>query len=131
MNQTNHADADLIIKAAYVIPVTPRGQILRDHALVVNNKRITGIVPSGDISDRRAEKTINLPNHVLMPGFVNAHGHISMSLFRGLADDIPLQEWLETRIWPLESKYVDREFVRDGAMPVSYTHLTLPTICSV
>ena len=129
MNPTNHAEADLIIEAAYVIPVTPRGQILRDHALVVNNKRITGIVPSGDISDRRAEKTINLPNHVLMPGFVNAHGHISMSLFRGLADDIPLQEWLETRIWPLESKYVDREFVRDGAMLALAEMISTGTTC--
>ena len=129
MNQTNHAEADLIIKAAYVIPVNPRGQILRDHALVVNNKRITGIVPSGDISNCRAKKTINLPNHVLMPGFVNAHGHISMSLFRGLADDIPLQEWLETRIWPLESKYVDREFVRDGAMLALAEMISTGTTC--
>ena len=129
MNPTNHAEADLIIEAAYVIPVTPRGQILRDHALVVNNKRITGIVPSCDISNCRAKKTINLPNHVLMPGFVNAHGHISMSLFRGLADDIPLQEWLETRIWPLESKYVDREFVRDGAMLALAEMISTGTTC--
>jgi 5-methylthioadenosine/S-adenosylhomocysteine deaminase len=61
-------------------------------------------------------RRVELGNHILMPGFVNAHGHTPMSLFRGLADDIPLQEWLEDRIWPLEGKYVSREFVRDGAM---------------
>ena len=84
MNPINQPEADLIIEAAYVIPVAPRGRILKDHAVTVNNKRITSIVPSSDISDRRAKRKIRLSNHVLMPGFVNAHGHISMSLFRGL-----------------------------------------------
>ena len=103
MNPINQPESDLIIEAAYVIPVAPRGRILKDHAVIVSNKRITNIVPSSDINDRHTKRKIRLTNHVLMPGFVNAHGHISMSLFRGLADDIPLQEWLETRIWPLKA----------------------------
>ena len=72
MNPINQPEADLIIEAAYVIPVAPRGRILKDHAVTVNNKRITSIDPSSDISDRRAKRKIRLSNHVLMPGFVNA-----------------------------------------------------------
>ena len=129
MNPIEQPESDLIIEAAYVIPVAPGERVLKDHAVIVNNKRITSIVPSSHISDRRARRKIRLSNHVPMPGFVNAHSHISMSLFRGLADDIPLQEWLETRIWPLESKYVDREFVRDGAMLALAEMISTGTTC--
>lgn len=55
-----------------------------------------------------------LPNCVLTPGLVNAHGHAAMTLFRGLADDLPLMNWLQDHIWPAEAKWVDEAFVRDG-----------------
>jgi 5-methylthioadenosine/S-adenosylhomocysteine deaminase len=51
---------------------------------------------------------------LLSPGLINAHGHAAMSLFRGLADDLPLMTWLENHIWPAEAKWVDEDFVRDG-----------------
>ena len=54
------------------------------------------------------------PNHVLLPGLVNAHTHAAMALFRGLADDLPLDGWLRERIWPAEARWVGPEFVADG-----------------
>jgi 5-methylthioadenosine/S-adenosylhomocysteine deaminase len=59
-------------------------------------------------------ETLRLPKHVLMPGLINAHGHCAMSLLRGIGDDMALKPWLEQRIWPIESKLVDRRFVADG-----------------
>ena len=55
-----------------------------------------------------------MPKHVLLPGLVNAHGHSAMSLLRGIGDDMALRPWLEQRIWPIESRLVDRRFVADG-----------------
>jgi len=116
LNSISQAEADLIIEAAFIIPVTPSGRVLRSHTIIVNDKRITAIVPSSEAREHPAKRKVSLPDHILIPGLVNAHGHVSMSLFRGMADDIPLQEWLKARIWPLESEHVNREFVKDGAM---------------
>jgi 5-methylthioadenosine/S-adenosylhomocysteine deaminase len=61
-----------------------------------------------------ASEVRELPDMLLSPGLINAHGHAAMSLFRGLADDLPLMTWLEKHIWPAEAKWVDEAFVRDG-----------------
>ena len=116
MSPAPNTEVDLIIEAAWIVPVVPRDAVITDHALIIGNKRIEAIVPIDEAKSLPCIRRVELGNHILMPGFVNAHGHTPMSLFRGLADDIPLQEWLEDRIWPLEGKYVSREFVRDGAM---------------
>jgi 5-methylthioadenosine/S-adenosylhomocysteine deaminase len=62
-----------------------------------------------------ATTNIHLDSHALIPGLVNVHGHAAMSLLRGIADDIPLKQWLEQVVWPMESKFVSAEFVRSGA----------------
>ena len=64
----------------------------------------------------KADERIMLSKHALTPGFINAHTHAPMTLFRGVAEDLPLQPWLEQHIWPLEGKWVNREFVRDGTL---------------
>lgn len=61
-----------------------------------------------------ANETLELGEQVLMPGWVNAHGHAAMSLFRGLADDLPLMTWLQEHIWPAEGQHVDENFVQQG-----------------
>ena len=60
------------------------------------------------------EDKAQLDGHALAPGFVNAHTHAAMTLFRGLADDIPLYDWLNKHIWPLENQFVVEDFVRTG-----------------
>ena len=58
---------------------------------------------------------LELPRHVLLPGLVNAHTHAAMNLFRGIADDLQLDVWLEQHIWPREAQFVAPDFVYDGA----------------
>lgn len=105
-------EADLCLRARWVIPVEPRGQILTEHCVVIRDGLVIAIVPwSTPIT---AQTTIDLPDHVLLPGLINAHTHAAMTLFRGLADDLPLQEWLHEHIWPAEGRFVTGDFVRDG-----------------
>lgn len=108
--------ADLIITARWIVPVEPEGQVLGDHALVVRDGRIVDLLPATEATERyTARELIQRPQHVLLPGLVNAHTHSPMTLFRGLADDIPLDTWLGQHIWPAEARWVDAGFVRDGA----------------
>ncbi|GGZ99219.1 N-ethylammeline chlorohydrolase [Arenicella chitinivorans] len=104
-----------IIAARWVIPVQPRQQVLENHALVIENGRITDILPTKDIRSKYPDTPVTEHNtHALIPGFINAHTHAAMSLFRGMADDVPLMDWLNNHIWPAETKWVGQEFVRDG-----------------
>jgi len=63
-----------------------------------------------------AKQIIDATDRIVMPGFVNTHSHVAMSFFKGLADDLPLQEWLSKHIWPVESKFLSAEFVEDAAL---------------
>jgi 5-methylthioadenosine/S-adenosylhomocysteine deaminase len=105
---------DLIIQADWVLPIEPSGTVYRDHAVAIHDGRIQAILSADELGPYTAAKQLRLPNHVLMPGLVNAHGHAAMSLLRGYADDLPLMRWLEDHIWPAENKHVSAEFVRDG-----------------
>lgn len=108
--------ADLIIITRWTIPVEPEGRVLDDHALVVRDGRILDLLPAAEATQRySARELVRRPQHVLLPGLVNAHTHTPMTLFRGFADDMPLETWLGQHIWPTEARWVDAGFVRDGA----------------
>src|SRR5690606_30021067 len=105
----------LLIKARWIIPVVPENRILENCAIAIHNGKILAIVPQEEAEKRfHAEQTINLANHLVIPGLVNAHGHAAMSLLRGYADDKPLHDWLNNHIWPAENQWVNEDFVRDG-----------------
>tara|TARA_B110000305_G_C18903539_1_gene387445 strand:+ start:161 stop:514 length:354 start_codon:yes stop_codon:yes gene_type:complete len=109
-------DADLLIFADWIIPVVPRNTVLENSAIAIKDGKIIAILDQENARARvNAKSTENLRNHVLIPGLVNAHGHIPMTLLRGIADDMPLKQWLEERIWPLEGRFVSAEFVKQGA----------------
>ena len=96
--------------------MVPTGTVLENHALAIRNKKIIAITASRDAeSSISATTNIHLDSHALIPGLVNVHGHAAMSLLRGIADDIPLKQWLEQVVWPMENKFVSAEFVRSGA----------------
>lgn len=106
---------DTIINARWIIPVEPDEVILEHHALVIHEGNILDILPQQQAQQKyQALQTETLDTHALIPGFINAHTHVAMSLFRGIADDLPLMNWLEKHIWPLEKKWANAEFVRDG-----------------
>ena len=106
---------DTLLNARWIIPVRPRGELLHDYALAVHEGRIVELLPRTDALVRyRSVSTHNLDRHVLIPGLVNAHTHAGMNLFKGMADDLALMEWLQAHIWPAEARWVSPEFVRDG-----------------
>ncbi|MEO8444118.1 MAG: TRZ/ATZ family hydrolase [Gammaproteobacteria bacterium] len=107
---------DTIIVARWIIPIEPEGVVLEDHAVVVRDSRILAILPRAEaLAAYPAGARIERGSHVLMPGLVNAHTHAAMTLFRGIADDLPLDTWLNQHIWPAEARWVTGDFVRDGA----------------
>lgn len=121
---------DTRINARWVIPIEPAGVILDHYAILIQGDRIAGMVPQQDADHRyHARETIDLPTHVLMPGLINMHGHAAMSLFRGLADDLPLMTWLNDYIWPAEGKFVDASFVADGSRLAIAEMLRTGTTC--
>ena len=108
-------NADLLVLPRWIVPVEPAAAVLEDHALVVTGGRIADIVPADFARQAyRARETITLPRHAVTPGLVNAHTHAAMSLLRGLADDLPLMDWLQNHIWPAEGTHVSRQFCEDG-----------------
>jgi 5-methylthioadenosine/S-adenosylhomocysteine deaminase len=106
---------DTLLHARWIIPVEPDNTVFEDHSLAIKDGRIHALLP-GDEARRRfqADVVLELSEHALIPGLINAHTHAAMSLFRGLADDLPLMEWLNNHIWPAEGAWVNPEFVRDG-----------------
>lgn len=123
-------DADLLIHAGWIVPVRPQGQVLADHALSVQGGRIQAILPSAEARQRiRARQVVELPEHILLPGLINAHGHAAMSLFRGLADDYPLMTWLQEHIWPAEARWGHHDFVFDGSLLAIAEMLRSGTTC--
>jgi len=91
--------------------------VLEKHSLAVSGGKIVAILPQSEVKQQyTAKHTVDLPEHVLMPGLVNAHTHISMNLLRGLADDLKLLTWLQDHIWPAEAAVISPEFVMDGAL---------------
>ncbi|CRM21856.1 N-ethylammeline chlorohydrolase [Pseudomonas brenneri] len=108
------APLDLLLLPTWLVPVEPAGVVLKEHGLGIRDGRIAYIGPRTQALKLAAHEVRELPGILLSPGLVNAHGHAAMSLFRGLADDLPLMTWLEKHIWPAEAKWVDEAFVRDG-----------------
>ncbi len=106
---------DTLLAARWVIPVEPERVVLNDHTLALSQGRIVAILPTSVAQARYPDVTPEpFDQHVLIPGFINAHTHAAMSLLRGIADDRPLMTWLTDHIWPLEQRMVSEEFVRDG-----------------
>ena len=107
---------DLVIQACWIIPVEPRGAVLDHHAIAIRDGRIVALMPAADIAARfAANRTVDRPHHILLPGLINAHTHAAMTLFRGMADDISLERWLGEHIWPAEGRWASPDFVRDGS----------------
>ncbi|MGI9249258.1 MAG: TRZ/ATZ family hydrolase [Woeseiaceae bacterium] len=106
---------DTLIAPRWCIPVEPAGAVLTGHAVVVTDGKITDLLPlEKALECYQPSVLIKRPDHVLIPGLVNAHTHAAMTLLRGLADDMPLEAWLREGIWPAEKRWVSAEMVRDG-----------------
>ena len=93
------ADNTILIKNAFIL--NPENNISGLKDVLIKNDKIFEI--SNDINEKNVDKIIDAKDKILLPGFVNTHTHLSMTLFRGLADDLSLDEWLNDNIWPIEA----------------------------
>lgn len=107
--------ADIRINARWLVPVAPANTVLHHQAVIIQGDRIAAVVSREEADTRfRARETIDLDHHVVLPGLINMHGHAAMSLFRGMADDLPLMTWLNDHIWPAEGAFISEDFIADG-----------------
>ena len=103
--------ADIIISNGVILTVNNNDEIINDGALAVKKNKIIDLGKSSDIKNKyEAEKEIDAKSGVIMPGLVNIHTHLAMSIFRGLADDLPLEKWLNEYICLAEDKFVNENF---------------------
>lgn len=105
---------DLLLFPTWIVPVEPAGVVLTDYAIGIKDGQVAVLAPRSDLRRYQAAESVELPGMLLSPGLINMHGHAAMTLFRGLADDLPLMTWLQEHIWPAEAKWVSEDFVRDG-----------------
>jgi 5-methylthioadenosine/S-adenosylhomocysteine deaminase len=113
--QQRRQRADLLVLGGTLVTMDGTRRIIEDGALAISSGRIIAIGPRTEIQLRYvAKEVIEARGHLIIPGLINGHTHIPMTLFRGLADDIDLQEWLTKYIFPAEAKNVTEDFVRAG-----------------
>ena len=121
---------DTLIHSRWIAPVEPAATLIENHTVAIHEGRILDILPS-DQARVAYTATVehSLDRHLLIPGLINTHTHAAMSLLRGLADDLPLHEWLNDHIWPAESRWVNEEFVHDGTQLAMAEMLRSGTTC--
>jgi 5-methylthioadenosine/S-adenosylhomocysteine deaminase len=107
---------DSIVSARFVLTMADDcTKALEEHAVVSRNGVIVEVLPRADAMRKyRAASVKHLHNAVLMPGLINMHTHMGMSMLRGFADDMDLTVWLTQHIWPAEGKFMSHQFVVDG-----------------
>ena len=105
-----------LIHPRYLVAVRPQGIVLENYSIAIEQGLIVSIMTRAESEQAYPEaESIELPDHVLLPGFINMHTHSPMTLLRGYADDMDLDVWLREHIWPAEQEFVGPSFVADGA----------------
>lgn len=123
-------NVEQVIHARWVITAETDALVLPAHSVGIAHGRIAAIVRTSEWRQHlRAKHEVDCSHHALLPGLINTHTHAAMSLFRGMADDLPLLSWLQDRIWPAEARVVDASFVRDGTRLAAYEMLRGGTTC--
>jgi 5-methylthioadenosine/S-adenosylhomocysteine deaminase len=103
---------DLLVDGGTIITMDASRRIIQDGAVANRGDTIVALGPSSEIVARYAPASrLHTRGHLVLPGLINGHNHAAMTLFRGLGDDLPLEEWLKDYIFPAEARNVDEEFV--------------------
>lgn len=107
--------ADWVLSGGWVVTMDSGRRVIRDGAVAVKEDSIAAVGTRAEIARKfQPKQRLDMPDAILAPGLINTHGHAPMTLLRGFADDLRLQDWLERFIFPAEAKNVNPEFVRDG-----------------
>lgn len=121
---------DQLIHAKWIVTCEDNNQILEDHAIAVKDGKIHAIIPGKDAEQKfDCQTTSTFSSHAITPGFINTHTHLAMNVFRGLADDLELMDWLNNYIWPAEGKWVSNELVADASMMAMAEMIRCGTVC--
>ncbi len=108
------AAVDLLILGGTVVTMDQDRNVIEDGAIAIEDGKVLSVGKSADMRGRPAKQVINAAGKVIIPGLINTHTHIPMVLFRGISDDLDLNDWLTKYIFPAEAKNVDEAFVRAG-----------------
>ena len=107
--------ATILVINGTVITMDAQQRVLKDGAVAIRGDSILAVAPRSDITPKyAASRIIDAHGAIVMPGLINGHAHAAMSLFRGIADDLSLDDWLHKYIFPAEAKNVDEDFVMWG-----------------
>ena len=107
--------ADLLVTGGTVVTMDAQHRVIEDGAVAVSGDSIVAVGTSAEIVGRyEAARTIDAHGAIVMPGLINGHAHAAMSLFRGVADDLSLEDWLHKYIFPAEARNVTEDFVAWG-----------------
>lgn len=106
---------DALLHARWIVPVDGKHRYLEQHCIAIHEEKIIDILPSNQAKILYcANINRDYDQHALIPGLINSHTHAAMNLFRGLADDLNLMDWLQNHIWPAEAEHVNEAFVQSG-----------------
>src|SRR5262245_18414221 len=110
---SNRTAADILVLGGIIVAMDQRRSILSCGALAVCRDSIAALGQRSEVVETyRAATTLDATGCLVIPGLIDAHTHIPMTLFRGLADDLPLHTWLEQHVWPAEHRFINLETVR-------------------
>ena len=113
--QSSPREVSLVLTGGDVVTLDATDRVLSPGAVAIDGREIVGVGPPDEIAARfRGRESVDTTHQVVLPGLVNTHTHAPMVLYRGLADDLALMEWLEQYIFPAEARTVSPEFVRAG-----------------
>jgi 5-methylthioadenosine/S-adenosylhomocysteine deaminase len=108
---------DHLIHAKWIITCEDTNRVLENYALAIKNGKIHAILPSKEANEKyKASSEQHYSTHAIMPGLINSHTHIAMNIFRGMADDLELMDWLTNHIWPAERQWVSHDLVHDASL---------------
>ena len=109
-------NVETVISSSWIFTANNDNQLLENHSVVIDGGLIVDIVESDSVFNiYQANEVYQLTDQLLIPGLINAHSHLAMSLLKGFADDVALSIWLNNHIWPAEKNLVSPQFVRDGS----------------
>tara|TARA_X000000368_G_C22989890_1_gene693867 strand:+ start:43 stop:1374 length:1332 start_codon:yes stop_codon:yes gene_type:complete len=117
LSANNKKKVSTIISATWIYTSNSKNELLSNYSIVIKNDKIIDLVLQDEVFEKyEANEVYQLTDHIITPGLINTHTHVAMSLFKGFADDLPLQDWLNNYIWPAEKKFVNSQFVKEGSI---------------
>jgi 5-methylthioadenosine/S-adenosylhomocysteine deaminase len=124
----NVSFADLMITNGWLLPMDSSGKVISNGGVAITGDRIVSVGTAAELKDWRAKRIIDAKGGIILPGLINTHTHAAMTLFRGLADDLPLMSWLNDHIFPAEAK-LNAQMVYTGTLLACAEMILAGTTC--